>query len=152
MIRRQCLGKVIPWVVRYHKDRWQTRRTEYVLRKEDVQKYLGFWDYPIQARRPNLVTDLHSFRFSNLQSKIKKKKEWLDTWTLTESLWNINMIPIIVGSFQTSLTNMAKRKEELDIRRIFETTQTAALPRSARIHWRVFESWGDWDIKESGSL
>ena len=75
----------------------------------------------------------------------EKKDKYLDlAWEL-KKLWNMKVmiIPIVIDAFGTETKGLLKGLEDLEFGRRLETIQTTALLRTARIRWRVVETWGD---------
>ena len=53
------------------------------------------------------------------------------------------IIPIVIGAFETVTKGLLKGLEDLEVGGRVDTIQTRALLRTARILWRVLETWGD---------
>ena len=54
----------------------------------------------------------------------------------------VTVIPIVIGAPGTISKWLVKGQKNLEIREQVETIQTTALSKSARILWRVLETWG----------
>ena len=133
----------------------------------DAQTSLGFWD---TNGSPNLGQMTRPSDNQQLQKKKKKKKKKREPAELLTSpsgltkikqrekryrkldfarelkmLWSIKvtMISIVIGTLETIPKSLVKGLEDLEIRGKEETIETTVLLRSARIPWRVLETWGD---------
>ena len=62
-----------------------------------------------------------------------------------KKLWNRNVafVPIVIGAFGTITKRLLKGLEDFEVGRRVETIQMTALLKTARILWRVLETWGD---------
>ena len=62
-----------------------------------------------------------------------------------KNLWNmkVKVIPTVVSTLQMVHKGLKKRQGEVKIRRRIKTIQTTVVVKSARIHWRVLETWRD---------
>ena len=62
-----------------------------------------------------------------------------------KKLWNmkVTIIPIVIGALGTVTKGLVQGQEDGEISGWVETIQTAALLRSARILWKVLETWRD---------
>ena len=54
----------------------------------------------------------------------------------------VTIIPIVIGAFGTVTKGLLKDLEDLEVGGRVETIQTTLL-KTARILWRVLETWGD---------
>ena len=55
----------------------------------------------------------------------------------------VTIVPIVIGAFGTITKGLLKGLEDLEVGGRVETIHTTALLRTARILWRVLETWGD---------
>ena len=159
-------GKVIYWEMcrkfqSDHTTKWYMHKPAPVL-ENDSHKLL--WDFNIQtdhsipARRPDLIIinnkkkricKIVDFAVSadhriNLKES-KKKDKYLDLARELKKVWNMKLtiVPIVIGALGTITKWLLKGLENLEVGGRVETIQTTALVRTARILWRVLESWGD---------
>ena len=74
----------------------------------------------------------------------EKRDKFLDLTRELKKLWNIMVAVILtkICMLGTVTKRLGKGPEDLEIRRRVETILTTALS-SARILWRVLETWGD---------
>ena len=77
------------------------------------------------------------------QSKIERKRKEGKVSRLWRKLWNMTVIPIVIGALGLVTKGLVKGLEGIEIRGQMETIQTTALLRSPRILRRVLETWGD---------
>ena len=75
----------------------------------------------------------------------EKKDKYLDLVRELKNLWNMKatIIPIVIGAFGTITRRLLKGLEDLEGGGRVETILTTALLRTARILWRVLETWED---------
>ena len=75
----------------------------------------------------------------------EKKDEYLDLAREIKKMWNmkVTIVPIVIGALGTVNKGLLKGLEDLEIGGGVETIQTTALLRTARIRWRVLDTWGD---------
>ena len=75
----------------------------------------------------------------------KKKDKYLDLAKELKKLWNmkVTIIPTVIGAFSTETKGLFKGIKHLEVGGRVETIQTTALLRTARIMWRVLETWRD---------
>ena len=55
----------------------------------------------------------------------------------------VTIVPIVIGALDTITKGLLKGLEDMEIGGRVKTIQTTALLRTARILWRVPETWGD---------
>ena len=55
----------------------------------------------------------------------------------------VTIVPIVIGALGAVTKGLLKGLEDLEAGGRVETIQTTALLRTARIPWRVPETWGD---------
>ena len=121
------------------------------------------WDFEIQtdhlisARRPDLIIinkKERTCRFLDFAVPVdhrvelkesKKKDKYLDFGREMKKIWNMKVIviPIVIGYLSRVTKGFAKGLEDMEITGRMETVQTTALLRSARILWRVQETWSN---------
>ena len=121
---------------------------------------MGLWHTP---RSPNLCQKTRPYNNQQKKSickivnfavladhrkKLKeceKKDKYLDLARELKKLWNmkVTIVPIVIGAFGTITRGLLKGLEDLEIGGQVETIQMTALLRTARILWRVLETWGD---------
>ena len=80
------------------------------------------------------------------KEKIKenvKRDKYLVFSSELEKLWNMKVLPIVIGTLGMVYKVLEREQEQLEIRGRAETIQTAALLRSTRILRRVLETWRD---------
>ena len=77
--------------------------------------------------------------------KCEKKDKYLDLASELKKLWNmkVTIIPIVIGAFGTFTKGLLKGLKDLEAGGGWETIQTTALFRTARILRRVLETWRD---------
>ena len=85
---------------------------------------------------------------ANHRIKLKeseKKNKYLDLARELKKLWNmqVQIIPIVIGTFGTVTKWLLKGLEDLEIGGRAEIIQTTALLRTPRILRKVLETWGD---------
>ena len=142
-----------------HINKWYVHNTESVL-ENDIRKLL--WDFEIQtdhlisATRPDLIIINKKERTCRIvdfavpldrRKKLKeceKRYKYLGLAKESQKLWNmkVTIIPSAIGTYGTFTKGLVQRHEDLEITRRVETAPTTALLRSARIPWRVRETWG----------
>ena len=74
----------------------------------------------------------------------EKMDKYLDLARELKKLWNITVIPIVVGALGTIPKGLVKGLKDIEIREQVGAIQTTALLRSVRMLRRVLETWGDW--------
>ena len=55
----------------------------------------------------------------------------------------VTIMPIVIGAFSTVTKGLLKGLDDLEVGNQVETIQTTALLKTARILWRILETWGD---------
>ena len=78
--------------------------------------------------------------------KLKESKKWdkyLDLAMELKKLWNIKVLPIMIGALGTVTKGMVQGLEDLEIAGWVETIQTTELLRLTSILRRVLETWED---------
>ena len=114
-------------------------------------------NYLISARRPDLIIINQKKRICKIADftvpadhriKLKeceKKDKYFDLARELKKLWNmkVSIVPIVIGAFGTVTEGLLKGLEDLEVGGRWETIQTTALLKTARILRRVLESWGD---------
>ena len=75
----------------------------------------------------------------------EKNDKYLDLARELKKLWNmtVTIVPIVIGAFGTVTRGLLKALDDLEVGGRAETIQTIALLKTARILWRVLETWGD---------
>ena len=75
----------------------------------------------------------------------EKRDKYLDLARELKKLWNmkVTIIPIVIGAFGTVTKGLLKGLKDLEVDGRVETLQRTALSKTARILWRVLETWGD---------
>ena len=125
--------------------------------ENDTHKLL--WDFDIHtdqlisARRPDLIIiskkkkrtcKIVDFAVpADHRIKLKeceKKDKYLDLARELKKLWNMKVVPIVIG---TVTEGLLKGLEDLEVGGRVETIQMATLLKTARILRRVLETWGD---------
>ena len=114
-------------------------------------------DHLISASRPDLIIINKNERTSRivdftvladhrvkLKENEKRDKYHTLTWEL-KKLWNlkVTVMPIVIGALSIITKRLEQGLEDFEITGWFETVQTTALLRSARILRRVLETSGD---------
>ena len=56
----------------------------------------------------------------------------------------VTIVPIVTGALSTITKGLFKGLEDLEIGGRVETIQMTELLRTARLLWRVLETWGDF--------
>ena len=164
--RHDWVGKLIHWKICRkfqfdHTIKWYMHNPAPVL-ENDSHKLL--WDFNIQtdhlipARRPDLIIINKRKRICKIVDfavpadhrinlkESEKKDKYLDlARELKKKLWNmkVTIVPIVIGALGTVTKGLLKDLEDLEVNGRVETIQTTSLLRTARISWRVLETWGD---------
>ena len=112
-------------------------------------------DHLISARRPDLIINNNKKKrmckiddFAIAADHIIKLKECekkdksLDLARELKRLWNVRVtiVPIVISAFPTTTKGLLKELEDLEVGGRFETIQTTALLKTARILRRVLET------------
>ena len=163
--RHDWLGKVIHGEMCKkfkfnHTNKWYMHNPAPVL-ENNTHKLL--WDFDIHtnhlisARRPDLIIINKKKRTCKIvyfavpaydRIKLKeceKKDKYLDLARELKTLWNmpVTIIPIVIGAFGTVTKGLLTGQEDSEVGGRVETIQTTTLLRTARILWRILETWGD---------
>ena len=158
------VGKLIHWEMCKkfkfdHNNNWYIHHPAPVL-ENNTHKLL--WDFNIQTdclipdRRPALIiinkkkrickiVDIAVLADHRINMKEYEKDKYLDLAREFKKLWNkkVTIVPIVIGAFGTITKGLLKGLEDLEVGGRVETIQMTALLRTAKILWRVLETWGD---------